>query len=102
MTAGFPAPDDLGAFGNAVGFAEIGDLHQCGFPRGNDDLIDGIRLLQGRQRPHQHRHAVQKFHQLIHAAHAGGAACRRHQRRTVRAVDLSDFLKQGTHGFHPF
>ena len=49
-------------------------------------LAAGIGLLQGRQRPHQHRYAVQKFHQLIHAAHAGGAAGKNKGRNWLAAI----------------
>ncbi|CAN4016734.1 Nitrogen regulatory protein P-II, partial [Dysosmobacter welbionis] len=53
-----PTPDHLGAFGDAVGPAQLGDLQKVLLPGGYHDLVDPPGHLQGRQCPGQYRNAV--------------------------------------------
>ena len=71
------------------------------FPGGDYDLVHASRHLEGRQGPHQHRHAVQRLEQLIHAAHPGRAARRRHQRGAAGPAGLPHFFEKRQHLKHP-
>ena len=78
------ALDHLDLFAQRSGGTQVRHRLHSFLLRGNDDLADQLRPVDGAERARQHRHTRQRSKQLVLSAHAAAASGGRHDHAARR------------------